>query len=73
MAISNVKRKAIDELKGEIELKNDTVKAAQVMLANQLKNGLGQEIRDTLSNEQKTEKKTFWQRLKENFKKINMQ
>jgi len=29
MAISNAKRKALDELKGEIELKNDTLKAAQ--------------------------------------------
>lgn len=71
METSNAKRKAIEELKGEIELKNDTVKAAQIMFAKQLKDGMGQDMKNVLQNEQESKKKTFWQKLKENFKKIN--
>lgn len=70
MAISNAKRKALDELKGEIELKNDTLKAAQYMMAKQLKEGLGKHIKETL--EQQNKKKTFWERIKENIKKLSI-
>ena len=70
MAISNAKRKALDELKGEIELKNDTLKAAQYIVAKQLKEGMGAQIRETL--EQQNKKKTFCQRIKENIKKLNI-
>ena len=70
MAISNAKRKALDELRGEIELKNDTLKAAQYMMAKQLKEGMGEQIKSTL--EQQSKDKTFWERIKENIKKLSV-
>ena len=71
MEENSPKRKAIEELKGEIELKESTVKAAQEMFARQLNNGMGQEIRDVLSKNIENKKVSFWQRIKENFRKLN--
>lgn len=70
MGISNAKRKALDELMGEIELKNDTLKAAQYMMAKQLKEGMGEQIKTTL--EQQNKQKTFWEKIKENIKKLSV-
>jgi len=68
MATNSAKRKAIEELKGEIELKGETLKAAQIMLEKQLHEGLGEEIKQTLRK--KDENKTFWQKLRDNFAKL---
>ena len=80
MKKSSIKRKEINELKGEIELKASTVKSSQTMFAKELQNGLGKEIKEKLKEQEEkmkientvsNTKKNFWQKLKENFKKIN--
>lgn len=65
-----VKRRAIEELQGEIELKENVVKAYQQMFAKSLKDGMGEEMKKSLPKQPKKTKQNFWTKLKENFIKI---
>ena len=64
------KHKEVEILKSQIEEKEKTVKAAQGSFAEQLKNGLGEEIIRHLSEEQEIPKQTRWQKIKQNLNKI---
>ena len=64
--VGTAKRKAIEEFRGEIELKDATVKAYQEMLARNLKNGMGDEIKKTLPKRNEN----LWTKIKKNFFKI---
>ena len=68
--IGTAKRRAIDELKGEIELKESVVKASQEIFARQLRGELGVEIKKELSKKDKPKRKNLWTKLNENFLKI---
>lgn len=68
--IGTAKRRAIDELRGEIELKESVVKASQEIFAKQLEGGLGKEIKEHLSEQEHPKRKNMWVKLKENFLKI---
>lgn len=68
--IGTAKRRAIDELRGEIELKENVVKASQEIFAKQLKGELGKEIKQNLSKPVQEKKKSTWVKLKENFLKM---
>jgi hypothetical protein len=65
-----VKRRAIEELQGEIELKENVVKAYQQMFAKSLKDGMGEEMKKSLPKPPQKTKQNFWTKLKENFIKI---
>lgn len=68
--IGTAKRRAIDELQGEIELKGNVVKAYQEMFAKSLREGMGEEMKKSLPKPTKKTKQNFWTKLKENFIKI---
>lgn len=64
------KRQEVEMLKAQIEAKEQTIKAAQGSFADQLRNGLGEEIIKQLSEQQEKPKQTTWQKIKENLDKI---
>ena len=70
MAKRKTKREEVEILKAQIEAKEQTVKAAQGSFAEQLKNGLGDEIIKQLSEQQEAPKQTQWEKIKENLSKI---
>jgi len=67
---SSVKRKEILSLKSDIELKECAIKAAQEMFAKTLHDGMGAEIKQTLSTPPKLPKESLWSKIKKNLKKI---
>ena len=64
------KRQEVEILKAQIEAKEQTVKAAQGSFAEQLQNGLGEEILRQLSEKQEIPKQSWWQKIRQNLNKI---
>ena len=63
-------RKEADALRGEIQMKESSVKAWQNDFASELNGGLGQEMLEKLSEAQSDPPKNFWDRVRKNLKKI---
>ncbi len=68
--VGTAKRHAIEELQGEIELKDATVKAYQEILAQNLRNGMGDEIKKSLPKRSETKPENLWSKVKKNLLKI---
>lgn len=65
-----VKRKAINELRAEIALKESVVEASKEIYARTIKESMGKEIKKNLPKNNNKTTKNLWTKVKDNFKKI---
>lgn len=64
------KQKQINELKGEIEAKESALVSSQIIYEQQLKNGLGDEMKKVLTQMETPKKKSVWKKLLDNIRKL---
>ena len=64
------KQRQINELKGEIEAKESALVSSQIIYEQQLKNGLGDEMKKVLTQMEPPKKKSVWKKLLDNIRKL---
>ena len=64
------KQRQINELKGEIEAKESALVSSQIIYEQQLKNGLGDEMKKVLTQMETPKKKSVWKKLLDNIRKL---
>ena len=69
--MNNAKKEQIEALKGEIELKESTLKSAQELFAKYLRGGVGVQMKELLVELPEAQKENLWKRILKNLKKIN--
>ena len=69
--MNSAKKEQIEALKGEIELKESTLKSTQELFAKYLRGGAGVQMKELLVELPEAQKESLWKRILKNLKKIN--